>query len=209
MQSIKNQSTKDYEIIVADTNSKDNTRAIARKYGARIFNEPKKGPGAARNTGARHARGQVLVFCDADVRFDKYFLEKINDRFKRNIGGCIFRLRTYDASKKSIAMAYDHVNLLAKLVNKLGFVFTNGSCFAYRRDVFFRVHGFDERMLTNEDHDLANRANKIMRFVFFNDIIIETSSRRINKIGLMRSIKVYIKSTSVYLLNRSYLRDYW
>ena len=42
LQSIKNQSTKDYEIIVADTNSKDNTRAIARKYGAKIFNEPKK-----------------------------------------------------------------------------------------------------------------------------------------------------------------------
>mgnify|MGYP001609765972 CR=1 FL=1 len=207
--SIKNQSKKDYEIIVVDTNSRDETKKIARKYSAKIINEPKKGPAAARNSGAKIARGQILVFCDADVRFDMYFLEEIDDKFKRNISGCIFRVHTYDAVKKSTAIAYQYMNMIAKIVNKFGFVFTNGSCFAYRRDVFFRVNGFNEDMLTNEDHDLANRANKIQRFVFFDDIVVETSARRVNKLGLFRSIRIYVKSTILYVFNGSYLRDYW
>lgn len=207
--SIKNQNIKDYEIIVVDTNSTDRTKAIARKYRAKILNEPRKGPGAARNTGAKAAHGHILVFCDADVRFDMYFLEEINEKFKKNISGCIFRIRTYDAVKKSTAMAYEYVNVIAKIVNKFGFVFTNGSCFAYRRDVFFQVHGFNEKMLTNEDHDMANRANKIKKFMFFNDIAVETSARRINKLGLLKLIKIYTKSTILYVFNGSYLRDYW
>ncbi len=207
--SIRNQNKKNYEIIVVDTNSKDRTKAIARKYGARVINEPRRGPGIARNTGAKAAKGSILVFCDADVHFDHYFLEKVEEKFRKNIGGCIFRLRTYDASKKSHDLAYNYVNVIAEFMNKIGIAITAGSCFAFRRDVFFKAGGFDERFLTNEDHDLARRVNKVKRFMFFGDVVVETSSRRVNKFGLFGSIKIYLKSTMIYVLNNSYLRDYW
>ncbi len=209
--SIKNQSLKNYEIIVVDTNSTDRTKAIARKYGTRVINEPRTGPGIARNTGAKVARGAILVFCDADVHFDHYFLEKLEEKFRKekDIGGCIFRLRTYDARKKSHEVAYKYVNSVVEFMNKIGIAITAGSCFAFRRDVFFKAGSFNERFLTNEDHDLAQRVSKIKRFMFFNDIVIETSSRRIKKFGLLRSLKIYVKSTLIYLLNKSYLRDYW
>ncbi len=209
LQSIRAQSVRGYEIIVVDTNSKDKTKAIARKYKAHVINEPRRGPGVARNTGAKASKGQILVFCDADVRFDRYFLEELGEKFKSSIGGCIFRLRAYDARKKFEVLAYDYVNCIVEFANRLGITFTAGSCFVYRRDVFFKAGGFREDMLTNEDHDLSHRAHKIRRFVFLSDITVETSARRVSKLGLRKTIKIYFKSTAIYMLNRSYLREYW
>ena len=58
LDSIVKQSYKDYEIIIADNNSKDKTRSIARSYGCRLT----KGgmPAVARNNGAKIARGKLL-----------------------------------------------------------------------------------------------------------------------------------------------------
>ena len=207
--SIKNQGIKDYEIIVVDTNSTDKTKSIARKYGAKVINEPKKGPGAARNTGAKIARGRILIFCDADVRFDHYFLERLEEKFRKSIGGCIFRIRTYDAGTKAYEIAYAYANMVAKVCNSIGLPVTIGSCFAFRGDIFLKSGGFNEKMLTNEDHDLADRVNKIKRFVFFGDIVVETSARRLNSLGILKILKIYTKSSLLYVLNKSYLRDYW
>ncbi len=209
LRSIRAQSIKDYEIIVVDTNSRDRTKAIARGHGAKVINEPIKGPAAARNAGAKVARGRILVFCDADVWVDRYFLEKIDSKFKNDIGGCIFRIRTYDAGTKAYEIAYAYANMVAKVCNSIGSPVTIGSCFAFRRDIFFKVNGFNEKMLTNEDHDLANRVNKIKRFMFFGDIVVETSARRLNSLGILKILKIYTKSSFLYVLNKSYLRDYW
>src|SRR3989338_1007194 len=76
LDSLKRQGMRNYEIIVVDSYSTDGTVQLARKYGKVVF-EKRKGPGAARNAGARHARGSILVFADADVRFWKDFMKKM------------------------------------------------------------------------------------------------------------------------------------
>src|SRR3989339_1980792 len=81
---IKKQTYRDYEVIVADANSKDKTRQIAKKYGCRVV----KGgmPAAGRNNGAKAAKGGILLFLDADVQFDKDFLKKaLNEINKREL----------------------------------------------------------------------------------------------------------------------------
>ena len=55
------------DVIVVDNNSTDETAPIARSKGAAVVHEPVQGIARARNTGARHAEGDVLVFVDADV----------------------------------------------------------------------------------------------------------------------------------------------
>ena len=69
---IRKQSYKDYEIIVADSNSKDKTRQIAKKYGCRIV----KGgmPAKGRNNGAKAAKSEILLFVDGVIHFDNDFL---------------------------------------------------------------------------------------------------------------------------------------
>ena len=55
------------EIVVVDNNSEDGTPGVARSKGATVVHEPVQGISRARNTGARNAKGDVLVFVDADV----------------------------------------------------------------------------------------------------------------------------------------------
>ena len=64
---LRARSDVDIETIVVDNNSADETAAIARSKGATVVHEPVQGIARARNAGARHAQGDMLVFVDADV----------------------------------------------------------------------------------------------------------------------------------------------
>jgi glycosyltransferase involved in cell wall biosynthesis len=57
---------EEIEIVVADNASTDSTADLARSSGCRVFREDRRVIAAVRNTGARNARGHVLVFVDAD-----------------------------------------------------------------------------------------------------------------------------------------------
>src|SRR3989338_2350043 len=98
LDSIKNQNFSDYELIVADFNSKDRTREIARRYGCKIVLGGI--PGVARNNGSRVAKGEYLLFLDADVILPKHFLYKFVNEFDRkfaDIATCGFK---YDGNKR-------------------------------------------------------------------------------------------------------------
>ncbi len=56
----------DIEVVVADNASADSTADLARSSGCRVVREDRRVIAAVRNTGARNARGHVLVFVDAD-----------------------------------------------------------------------------------------------------------------------------------------------
>jgi len=70
------------EIIVVDDGSKDRTRSrvskiATKKSNIKLLKQAHKGPGAARNLGASKAKGEILVYVDADMEFDKDFLKNI------------------------------------------------------------------------------------------------------------------------------------
>ena len=66
LESLRNQSRPPREIVVADSGSTDGTVEIARAAGATVVKGERKGPGEGRNRGAEAARGDVLLFLDAD-----------------------------------------------------------------------------------------------------------------------------------------------
>ena len=67
------------ETIVVDSDSPDNTRIIAREYADRVVNMRKRGVSRARNVGARIAKGELLVFLDADTVLDPAFIAEIHE----------------------------------------------------------------------------------------------------------------------------------
>jgi glycosyltransferase involved in cell wall biosynthesis len=65
------------EVILIDDGSKDKSYKIAKKYYFKIIKQNHLGPGVARNRGARMARGKILCFLDADMKYDKNYIEKL------------------------------------------------------------------------------------------------------------------------------------
>src|SRR5690242_10576761 len=69
IQSILQQSFRDYEIVLVDDGSTDNSKAASTGVGDPrivLYSQPNSGPGAARNAGVARARGKLIAFLDAD-----------------------------------------------------------------------------------------------------------------------------------------------
>ena len=82
LKSLEKQDYSDFEVILVDDGSIDNTQELAsdfksKKYRLIFLKQNHKGPGAARNLGASKAKGDILVFVDADMTFDKDFLKNL------------------------------------------------------------------------------------------------------------------------------------
>ncbi len=77
LKTLLNQSVKDKEIIVVDDGSSDETKTLVKGYPVTLLEQKHGGPGQARNLGAAKAKGEILVFVDADMTFERDFLEKL------------------------------------------------------------------------------------------------------------------------------------
>ena len=79
MKSLLQQTFRDFEIIVINDGSTDNTASILEKYNEsniRIINKENGGVGSARNMGIREAKGRYLMFVDADDECRPEMIEK-------------------------------------------------------------------------------------------------------------------------------------
>jgi hypothetical protein len=79
LQSVRAQTLHDWEAIVVDDGSTDNTYAVASAIAdprLRVVQQPNAGQGAARNRGLECARGRYVAFLDADDEWRPAFLEK-------------------------------------------------------------------------------------------------------------------------------------
>ncbi|HUV46709.1 MAG TPA: glycosyltransferase family 2 protein [Candidatus Bathyarchaeia archaeon] len=82
LESLSEQTLKNLEIIVVDDGSKDKTQQIIKQLQAKnqqltILSQKHQGPAIARNLGAKLARGEILLFVDGDMYFNKNFVEDL------------------------------------------------------------------------------------------------------------------------------------
>lgn len=79
--SVLSQSFQDYEIIVVDDGSTDNTRILIKEYGEKIhyYYQDNQGPGIARNLGINNAAGEFITFLDSDDLWFPWTLKVLNE----------------------------------------------------------------------------------------------------------------------------------
>src|SRR3989344_2281056 len=75
--SLKLQTFTDFEVVVANDGSVDDTAKIARANGARVVDMPHQGLSAARNVGITHSRADIVAIIDADCYARYNWLEEI------------------------------------------------------------------------------------------------------------------------------------
>ena len=84
LDSIFAQTFKDFEVIVVNDGTKDNSMDIVKKYDVTIINQKNQGLSEARNNGVKRAKGEYLIFIDSDDYIEKDLLKEINKSLDNN-----------------------------------------------------------------------------------------------------------------------------
>jgi len=170
LKSIFNSNFKDYEVIIVDDQSKDNSIEIAKKFDVIIIrNNTNSGPGIARNNGAKIAKGDILAFVDSDCVVPKDWLKKIYDYFKKN-KDVVAVTGPYSGSiKKKFLCLFQHYDILYFQRNSPKFLNScTSSNLACRKNAFIKVNGFPN-IKVNEDMEFASKLSKIGKIFWFKD----------------------------------------
>ena len=192
LENIKNQTCKDYEVIIADANSTDRTRDIAREYGCIVVDGGL--PGVGRNNGAKVAKGDFFIFFDSDVTITPNFLENAFKEFQRRYLEVASADVSADSlSEKDYKAAFNLYNAYVHYSQYISPV-ALGVFIMVTRRLFFRIKGFNEKIKLGEDYDFVERAGKLAKFRVLKSVDVKISLRRMEKEGVFRFVTRNIRS---------------
>ncbi|MSR85630.1 glycosyltransferase [Candidatus Uhrbacteria bacterium] len=202
--SLKQQSFRDYEVIVADAHSTDRTRQIATEFGARIVDGGL--PGIGRNRGVEVAQAERIIFFDADILLPhpNFLADCLAECERRTLDVATCRVKPHEGNTLDHLMhgAYNAYTIATEkfLPHVAGF------CFFTTRTVHQAIGGFNEDILLAEDHDYARRAKKAG---FHTGILrchtVPVSIRRLEKEGRFKLAAKYAMA-EVLMLTRGPLK---
>ncbi len=202
LESLRNQTVRRFEVLVADSGSTDGTEATVQAFGARYLPGERKGPAEGRNRGAAEARAPVFVFVDADCVVPPTLLESIRGALADPavVGGATL-YRPADGTLGERGLFF-FANAFQRATIAWGFPHNAGFCFFFRRTAFDRLHGLREDLFLNETHDISLRSRTLGRFVSL-PVSVSTSTRRFRKNGFARTVvHEYFGSTILYYVSR-------
>jgi glycosyltransferase involved in cell wall biosynthesis len=162
-----------YEIIVVDDASTDSTAEIATGLGARLVSVNRRQIAAVRNAGARMARGEMLLFVDADTHISPAHVVSATKLLERGCAGGSARIAV---DRRVPLWARISIRLFCLVYFSFGlgvgaFIFT-------RREFFEQAGGFDEQYFAGEEVYLSLALRKLGRFSILREPII-TSARKV------------------------------
>lgn len=192
LESIEKQDYNDYEVIVADSESEDDTVEKARSYGCRIVNTDKRGPGHGRNKGAEKAEGGKILFLDADVelRDSKTFDRVVEALEDEDIVAGSSSWIPKDGGLKGHIFLWLGTLMIEIEDSLLGQVSGTGNFLFTEKEVFENIGGFDEEMPFFEDVDFLKRADELGEIKLLRRQM-NVSTRRAENNGLLKATAEY------------------
>jgi glycosyltransferase involved in cell wall biosynthesis len=172
LDSVFAQTFTDYEVIVADDGSTDGTREMVAGYGLplKCFRQENAGPGAARNLGVSHARGDYIAFLDSDDFWFPWTLSVFAKLIRENASPSILAAKTFefwqDGKLPSLENESPKAEWFADYYASASKHYSVGVGMAVvRRDQFAKMGGFTQKRMNAEDHDLMMRMGTAPGFV--------------------------------------------
>lgn len=201
IESVLNQTFSDFEIIIIDDDSTDNTREkinnINDKRIRYIKHEQNMGPSAARNTGIKNASGDYIAFLDSD---DTWLIDKLEKQ-----------INAFKSPDKSIAVVHCGVQyidyktqkpltqwIIRENVNKN--IFNNFGAapgtptMLIKKEALLDVGFFDERIPAHEETDLSIRLAQKYKYKLVDEFLVISSS---NHIQITSNPDLFIKGKEV------------
>lgn len=205
---------KNFEVIVSDGCSTDNTVMVAEKYADKVIVSKKKLTIAAgRDNGVKIAKGDILIFLDADIQVPSVniFFRKVKEIFKNpRIVAATTKvyIRPAEATlfDKTFHFLFSHLYFF---LNFLHYGVARGECQIIRKDVFLKIKGYDKRLVAGEDFDLFYRLGKVGKIHYFRDLVVYESRRRYERMGYPKVLALWFMNyMSVIFFKRSYSKEW-
>ena len=190
---------EEFEIIVSDAHSTDRTLENARLYSDRIIINDRRGIAYGRNAGAQSARGDILVFVDADATLSGDFLFQCHQVFQNSaVAGMTGIAKPSDGGLMQ-RFVYRGTYSMVGIFHRFHLSLFPGICVAYRREVFKKLEGFREDFGIVEDLDLSRRVSRLGLCTVNKKARAFVSTRRLKK-HLLSTVTFHIYSDLKYLL---------
>lgn len=193
LESIINQNTStEYEIIVSDGGSTDNTLEIAEEYADTIVNCTEKGIGLGRHLGALHASksSDYYIFIDSDTILPSHFLSWAMHRFKTQNNVVAFSSKfEFSEHSPSVKLAETIANQYFQVREKIINTTLPGFNTCVRKKAYYQSGGYHNVLL--EDVEFSRRVAKVGNTTIYSDMTVINSSRRLEGMGLIGSIYYY------------------
>jgi glycosyltransferase involved in cell wall biosynthesis len=173
------------EVMVIDASSSDGTVGAAERGGAVVVSGGGH-PGFSRNLGAARARGEWLLFLDADVRLPRDAIEAALDGARRgrlDAASCSFRP---DSAAWPVRLHHWLSSQYFWLTSALGWVHSIGAFLLVRRSLHERVGGFDLGVRVAEDQDYVRRLARAGCYAFCRTPVVEIAVRRFRDEGYVK-----------------------
>lgn len=169
------------EVIVTDNNSTDKTLEVAEKLGAKVVFEPVNQIARSRNSGAREAKGEYLIFLDADTTISPGLLRTALDNLMR--GNCCGGGTIVTLDRRPGFFGRKFLDFWTYLSRRFHLA---AGCFIYvLRQAFDDIGGFNERIYASEEVWFSRRLKRWGRkngkpFKLIENQPIVTSSRKLD-----------------------------
>jgi len=201
---LSRQTMRDFEVIVVDSQSIDETAAIARAYPApfplRVVTSP-RGVANARNTGAAQAAGEWLYFLDADVTFGPDLLENSLDEVdarELNIASPAFLTDSPEHLHKVgswVSLRY------CRLLSRTRYPMAGGFAILVKCSLHHTIGAFDPKLKLGEDHYYVYQAVQAGEsFGYLGSTSIVVSMRRFQNAQGVKVFSQYV-FTEMYRLS--------
>lgn len=200
LESLAEQTYRDFEVIVADGGSNDKTLRVVRRFAKKlpkltIIKSPRAHVSHQRNLGAKKATGDWLIFMDADTIVIPTLLEEV----ERFLSAHPAKLLTTWCLPDGAAWWERGMAFLANFAGEISIVvgtqLAPGSLAIVDHESFHRVGGYKENLAWGEDYEFSERlADAGIKLVFLRKRLYVMSFRRFRRKGILPTFWLYCKS---------------
>lgn len=185
---LRHQTCKLFEVIVIANGCSDHTPEVARGRCDQLIVLSQKSLGVARNLGARIAKGQLLIFLDADTLLDPRSMQTILAEFGNESAAGTVR-GVPDAQNLKYRLLYGLKNFVHRASIHHG---SSGVILCWKRH-FMQTGGFDEGLEVRENSELIRRLTRFGKYKYLHKVNATTSMRRYDQRGCRRMMWLWLK----------------